>query len=557
MHPIVTSLIESAFIAASRLAKRRFDAQAPRAGEVNRDLLLRILRRQEDTEFGRRHDFRSLRSVQDFQRALPVSTYDDIRADIERMARGEANVLTRDPVVAFGLSSGTTGNQKLIPFTTYANRRSVNLSLIMRGAVYEAIPASRRGGRGILLMSGVMAGKTEGGFPTGAATALVVNDMLKGRLKFWNSPDEVFLIRKQTDAHYLHLLFGLAHPGLTTLNAPFASGLLDFFQLLEARWPALVDDLGRGTLSADVTLAPELDAPIRARLRAHPARARALGREFEKGFSGIARRIWPALSHASAITGGSFHLYADKLTGYLGDLPLISSFYGATEAMMGVNLGTDKPVYAMLPTSAFWEFIPADELDAERPSTRLLDEVTRGERYEIVLTTFTGLYRYRLGDVIEVVDHHGRTPVVEFVHRRGSLLNIAGEKTSEQAARHALTEALSRAGMELVDFSTMEDLGATPKRYVFFVELDARGQPVDVPQLAEWLEEALRRANPFYATLRARFGPIALYPVQPGTFRALRELLISRGASPSQVKIPRVVTEGPLSQLLMDRRVGA
>lgn len=556
MHPRLTSLLESAFITASRLAKKRFDLQAWRAGEVNEQVLRRILERQADTEFGRRHDFRALRTVRDFQRAVPVCTYDDLRADIERMARGEKNVLTRDEVIHFGLSSGTTGSQKRLPFTDYSRRRLAVLALVMRGALYEAIPAARRGGRGVVLMSAILAGKTEGGHPTGAVTSLMVDSMLKGKFKSWLSPDEVFFVPKQPDAHYLHLLFGLAERNLAFLNAPFASGLLDMFQLLEARWPALVEDLGRGTLSAEIALPPALEGPIRARLAAHPARARELAREFERGFSGIAPRIWPEITHATAVTSGSFQHYTDKLARYLGGVPLFSSLYVATEGLLGINLGLGKVVYALLPSSAFFEFIPAADLEAEQPATRLLGELVVGERYEIVLTTFAGLYRYRLGDVVEVVGHHHRTPVVEFIHRRGSLLNIAGEKTSEAAAQEALRQALSAAGMELVDFATMEDLEHTPKRYVFFVELDARGQMVDVDKLAEGLEEALRRANPYYVTLRARLGPLAFYQVQPGTFRALRELLIRRGASPNQVKIPRVVTEGPLAELLRERRVG-
>lgn len=554
MHPILTTLVNSALVGAGRLSTLRFDAQSRRAGDVNEEVLWSILKRQAGTAFGRRHDFGAIRTVKDFQRAVPLATYDDLRGDMERMARGEQNVLTADPVTAFALSSGTTGNQKLIPLTSFTSRRNQALFSLMRGTLLRAVPGVRAADRGILLMSATLTGQTEGGHPTGSLTALLMSSMVKGRWTPWFSPAEVFFVRKQADAHYLHLLFGLAEPGLGSLNAPFASGLLDLFQLLEARWPALLEDLERGTLNTDLTLPPELGQPIRARLWPHPERAHALRREFEQGFDGIARRLWPRLSHASAVTSGSFHIYAEKLARYLGEVPLYSSTYACSEAIVGVNLGLGKPVYALLPTTAFFEFIPAAELDAPHPSVRRIDELNEGERYEIVLTTFGGLYRYRLGDVIEVASHHHRTPVVEFIHRRGSLLNIAGEKTSEKAAHHSLVEALSKAGMELVDFSTMEDTEPTPKRYVFFVELHAQGQRVDVAQLAELLEEALRRANPFYVTLRARLGPLAFHVMQPGTFGEFRELLVRRGASSSQVKIPRVVTEGPLAEFLREHR---
>ncbi|WP_434041377.1 MULTISPECIES: GH3 auxin-responsive promoter family protein [Sorangium] len=557
MRSILPTLLHSAFVGVSRLARLRFEAQAHRAGAVNERLLLDIVRRHQGTEFGRRHHFSAIRTAGDFQRAVPIATYDDLRADIERMARGAQRVLTAYPVTAFALTSGTTGTQKLIPVTALTHRQLTQTVLTSRGIVFKAIPASREDRPAVSLMSALLTGQTEGGFPTGSISCYMMRTALERRPGAWASPPQAFHVPAHPDALYLHLLFALAQPALGTIIAPFASGLLDFFQILEARWPALVEDLGRGAVRPDVALPPELAQPIRARLRADPGRASAVAKELERGLDGIARRLWPALSHVSGGTSGSFRIYAEKLARYVGDVPIYSPFYVSSEAMLGINLGLGAPVYALLPSSAFYEFIPADELDAERPSVRRIDELSEGERYEIVVTTHGGLYRYRMGDVIEVARHHRRAPVVELIHRRGCLLNIAGEKTSEHAIHRALDEALSREALELVDFSTMEDAESALKRYVVFVELTDGSRPASIERLAGRIDEALRAANPHYATLRGRLGPLSLHVVQPGTFRALRELLVRRGASPGQVKVPRVVTEGPLAELLMAHRAAA
>ncbi|WP_437807803.1 GH3 auxin-responsive promoter family protein [Sorangium sp. So ce1078] len=554
MRSILPTLVHSAFVGASRLARLRFEVQARRAGAVNERLLQSILRRHQHTEFGRRHRFSAIRSASDFQRAVPLGTYDELRAYIERMARGERNVLTADPVTAFALTSGTTGTQKLVPFTAFMERGLLQHLLVGRGALFEAIPASREARPAVALMSTLLTGRTEGGFPTASVSAFMMRSLLKRRSGVWTSPPEAFLVPTQADAFYVHLLFALAEPALGAIAAPFASGLLDFFQILGARGPALVEDLGRGALRGELAIPPELDQPIRARLRPHPERAKAVARELERGLDGIAPRLWPGLSHLSGVTSGSFRLYAEKLARYLGGVPIHSPIYVSSEAMLGVNLDPGESVYALLPSSAFYEFIPADELDAERPSVRRIHELSEGERYEIVVTTHGGLYRYRMGDVIEVARHHRRAPVVAFVYRRGSLLNIAGEKTSEHAIHRALDQALSKEALGLVDFSTMEDAESSPKRYVVFVELTEDNRPASVERLAARLDEALCEANPYYATLRGHFGPLSLHVVQPGTFRELRALMIRRGASPSQAKVPRVVTEGPLAELLMQRR---
>ncbi|WP_437507722.1 GH3 auxin-responsive promoter family protein [Sorangium sp. So ce1099] len=554
MRSILSTLLHSASVGASRLVRLRFEAQARRAGAVNERLLQRILERHQHTEFGRRHRFSAIRSASDFQRAVPLGTYDAFRADIERVARGERNVLTADPVTAFALTSGTTGTQKLVPFTAFTERRLLQDLLVSRGALFAAIPAASEARPAVALMSALLTGRTEGGFPTASVSTIMMRSLLQRRSGPWTSPPEAFLVPTQADAFYVHLLFALAEPALGAIAAPFASGLLDFFQILGARGPALVEDLGRGSLRGDIAIPPEVEQPIRARLRPHPERARAVARELERGMDGIAPRLWPGLSHLSGITGGSFRLYAEKLARYLGGLPVYSPIYVSSEAMIGVNPGAGEPVYALLPSSAFYEFIPAAELDAERPSVRRIDELSEGERYELVVTTHGGLYRYRMGDVIEVARHHRRTPVVAFIYRRGSLLNIAGEKTSEHALHHALDQALSKEALGLVDFSAMEDAESAPKRYVIFVELTEDSRPASVERLAARLDEALREANPYYATLRGRLGPPSLHLVQPGTFRELRALMIRRGASPSQVKVPRAVTEGPLAELLMARR---
>ncbi|WP_437755693.1 GH3 auxin-responsive promoter family protein [Sorangium sp. So ce1389] len=554
MRSILPTLVHSAFVGAGRLARLHFEVQARRAGAVNERLLQSILRRHQHTEFGRRHRFSAIRSASDFQRAVPLGTYDELRADIERMARGERNVLTADPVTAFALTSGTTGTQKLVPFTALMERSLLQHLLVSRGALFEAIPASREARHAVALMSTLMTGRTEGGFPTGSVSTFMMRSLLQRRSGLWTSPPEAFLVPTQADALYVHLLFALAEPAIGAIAAPFASGLLDFFQILGARGPALVEDLGRGALRGELAIPPELDQPIRARLRPHPERARAVARELERGLDGIAPRLWPGLSHVSGATGGTFRLYAEKLARYLGGVPIHSPIYISSEAMLGVNLDPDETAYALLPSSVFYEFIPADELDAERPSVRRIDELSEGQRYEVVVTTHGGLYRYRMGDVIEVARHHRRAPEVAFIYRRGSLLNIAGEKTSEHAIHHALDQALSKEALGLVDFSTMEDAESAPKRYVVFVELTEGSRPASVERLAARLDDALREANPYYATLRGRFGPLSLHVVQPGTFRELRALMIRRGASPSQAKVPRVVTEGPLAELLMRRR---
>ncbi|QRO02549.1 GH3 auxin-responsive promoter family protein [Archangium violaceum] len=538
--------------------KRTFDAQARDAANVNADTLRALLHHNRDTEFGRRHGFASLRTVADFQRALPVSTYEPFRPYMERIARGERNVLTADKVEYLGVTSGTTGQRKLLPVTRHHMSHMQRSRVIGQAVVAEKVPASRQASRGMLLMNAVLRERSQGGLPTGALTAISVHAMSRLLPLVTTSPREAFLLRAHADALYLHLLFGLRQREVGSLQAPFASGLLDMVHLLERRGADLVEDIGRGVLRPELELEPAQRRQLQARLRPDPERARELTQVLQQGPHGLVRRLWPRLSYVSSIVGGGFSLYIRQLAPYLEGLPLYPASYVSTEGILGVSLELERPVYCLMSGAAFFEFIPEQELDAETPRTLLPEQLVEGESYELVLTTRAGLYRYRLGDVVRMVGRYHQAPLLEFLYRRGSLLNLMGEKTSEQAASQALQEALATQGLLPGDYSAVEETDALPGRYAFFVELQgAVGPQVDTARLSQALEAALCRTNPFYELIRRseRLGAATLHPVTPGTFQALRNVLIQRGGAPSQVKVPRVVRDAEMRELLRTRRL--
>jgi len=544
--------------AAIRRGKQRFTEQARHAAHVNVDTLRAILHHNRDTDFGRRHGFASLRTVEDYQRALPVSTYEPFRPYMERIARGEQKVLTADRVEYLGVTSGTTGQRKLLPVTRAHLGHMQRAGMLGRAVVTEKLPSPRRPARGMILMNAVLRERSEGGLLTGALTAIATHSMGRSASLAITSPPEAFRLRTHADALYLHLLFGLRERELGSLMAPFASGLLDMVHLLERRGQDLVDDLARGVVRPELDLEPEQRRHLQSLLRPEPERAREVSQALQQGPHGLLRRLWPGLAYASSITGASFSLYTRQLVPYLEGVPLYPSSYVSTESTLGVALEFERAVYCLLVGAAFFEFIPERELDAESPPTLLPEQLVEGEAYEVVVTTQAGLYRYRMGDVVRIVGRYHQAPLMEFLYRRGSLLNLMGEKTSEHAARLALEEALATEGLMPADYSVVEETEALPGRYAFFVELQEAAQPRGEPeQLSRALEEALCRTNPFYQVIRRseRLGPAQLHRVEPGTFQALRDVLVQRGASPTQVKVPRVVRDAELQGLLRQRRV--
>lgn len=531
----------------------KFVKETKNANKVNQEILKEILRKNTKTEFGQKYNFSEIHNSADYRKAVPLTKFPAYESYVEEIAAGKEEVLTSDPVLYFGLSSGTTGKQKKIP-TTGRSRKimMLNMMFTQHGILRHALPEARRGGRGLLLMNMLQSGTTSGGVPTGSGTSGGVQSMQKVLPYFWTSPLEILEISDQSIANYLHLLFALQEENLTYIMAPFPSAIVQLFGVLDETWPKLMKDLKTGRISSQLALEPETRSLLEAKLKPQPQRAERLSQEFQQGWKGIARRLWPKLAYVSCVAGGSFSVYMDKLNLYTDNLPVYSAVYGATEALIGLATSINEATYVVTPRSAYYEFIPVSEMDSTCPTTLELAELKIGESYEIVVTNYSGFYRYRLEDVVKVTGYFHQSPILEFQYRKGQLLNISGEKTSEQAVQRAMSETAQSLSITVEDYTATLDLRETIGRYHFYVE--ANSSKLD--NFQENLEKYLQAANPRYRSglEGKRISSLKVDFVQTGTFQKLRQELLRRGASLNQVKIPRWVKDEQLLAILEDNR---
>lgn len=542
-----------AFDAAGSVQLWRFEQSLAEAPDVNESVLDELLRANARTVFGQAHGFSSIHSPAEYARRVPLRDYEGFRALVDRIADGEAGVLTAEPVRYLGLTSGTTGAGKLVPITASAQRRIIqHMVLTTRGVIARHVDG-RAPGPGLLLMSSVLPKKTKAGIPIGTATAAGLDRMGEMAKLIWSSPLPVFRVRSYPVALFLHLLFALARRDLSFLSAPFASALVDLLRLLDGEGARLVAALASGTLPADLELEPELRAVLT--LEPDAARAAEVQTELSRGLDGVVPRLWPKLRYVMGVMTGSFAVYEPALRRAVGELPIYTGLYAASEGLLGIALEPDSRAYVLDPTAMYFEFIPAARADEAQPPTVPLRHVRAGEAYELVLSSPIGLYRYRLGDVVRVTGFRGRAPVVEYSHRRGLLLDVASEKTSEPVMRDAVLAAARHWGTGTVDFTTRADVAAAPGRYEVFIEvrdaeaLRRHGTP------AHTVDAALQLGNPGYQLLRntGRLGALVLHELEAGTFDAVRDFLVEQGASPVQVKVPRVLVREDLLALVRAR----
>lgn len=533
---------------------KRFVKDTRKAGEVNRRILREILSGNAETRYGRSHHFADIQDTKDYKKLVPLTTYADYAGYIDEIAAGAENILTTSQVKYFGLSSGTTGTQKRIPITAQSlNHVNMNMMFLQQGALADNLPAARYTGKGLLLMNMLRSENSFREIPTGAGTAGGMQAMQKMLRYFWTTPQEALVIPDQQVINYLHLLFALRERNLAYITSPFSSSIVQLFGVLEKSWPALIEDIARGQISSDLSLDPALRDRLEKQLKPDRARAKELQAELSQGLNGIAGRIWPKMAYLACVVGGSFSIYLDRLRYYIGDLPVFSGVYGATEGLIGVAIHLNNVNYAVTPRFAFYEFIPLEDSYEADPPTCDLDQLQIGEQYEVVITNHAGFYRYRLGDVVKVVDYFNQSPVLEFMYRKGQLLNVAAEKTSEQAVQSALALTARVMGVALTDYTVALDLEGTPGNYRFYIETAEPAAALDLnKEMRDTLEHNLGASNPRYlAALEVKhISPLEIRLVKTGTFEGLKQELAKRGVSQNQVKIPRFIKDPGLIRML-------
>jgi auxin responsive GH3 family protein len=142
--------------------------------------------------------------------------------------------------------------------------------------------------------------------------------------------------------------------------------------------------------------------------------------------------------------------YIPILRHYCGNLPLVSGTYGSSECYFGINLrplcDPSEVAYTIMPNMGYFEFLPMDDEaadDGKAASGKLVDlaRVEAGREYELVITTYAGLNRYRVGDVTRVAGFHNAAPQFQVVRRKNVLLSIELDKTDGEELQRAVERA--------------------------------------------------------------------------------------------------------------------
>ncbi len=471
------------------------DVEHPR--EVQEQLLFEFLRANENTPFGRKHNFANINTVDDFKKNVPLTTYDDYAEYIyEVMETGKTGIVAADEIIHFNETSGTMGNPKGIPYT---KRMQDNL-MAYAGAytfykTYKATGDVLSGGRMFTCMQASLE-TLKGGATYGALSCKATMENRQFLSATTTSPEEAIFATSATDSRYLHTRFAIEEPDIVDISVVFITRLLDIMRYLEDNWEMLEHDIETGTIDPSIQMPDDIRASVEAKLAPNPERASELRAIFERGFDEpITPAMWPNLTVIRSVAGGGFTPYTTRLRRFIGnDVHIMYTGYNASEGVFSIPFEMDNPASVMLPRSVYFEFVDVDNPDYN--NTLDVEDMQVGKDYEVIITTASGFYRYKMRDAIHVVGHMGKMPTIEFLYRLDQTVNLCGEKVTEVVLRKVADAVAERMGLDLVDFSLYPNPNTVPPRYEFLFEFyHADHSKISVSELSCVANEELRKAS--------------------------------------------------------------
>lgn len=463
--------------------------------DVQSELLDALVQKASFTEYGRKFEFKSIKTEREFKDRVPIVTYEELFPYIDRNMKGEQNILWPTDIKWFAKSSGTTNDRsKFIPVSD------------------EALEdCHMKGGKDML--------------------SIYVNNypdsrMFTGKSLVVGGSQQINQMDKYGKSRYGDV------SSLILKNLPLWAQFVRTPTLdiaLMDEWESKIDKMASFTAEENVTSisgVPTWTIVLLEKIIAN------------KGLSDITK-IWPNLEvffHGAV----SFTPYRDLFKKLIPSSGMrYMETYNASEGFFGIQDLTDsEDMLLMLDYGIYYEFIPYKAFDSENPKTLSLSEVEVGENYAVVITTNAGLFRYKIGDTIKFTSVNPFR--IRISGRTKHFINAFGEELIIENAEMAIAEACKKTNSTVENFTAAPIfMGASQKGGHEWV-LEFEKDPDDLNRFTQILDEKLREINSDYDAKRHR--DLALLPpvirkVKEGTFH---DWMKKRGKLGGQNKVPRL-----------------
>ncbi|MCQ2335429.1 MAG: GH3 auxin-responsive promoter family protein [Paludibacteraceae bacterium] len=473
--------------------------------------LRQILEYAKDSEFGRAHDFAKILEAQTpedlfarYQTAVKSAEYEDYRPYVNKMKAGASDVLFQGRPMLYATTSGATGEPKWIPISEkylsdiYGKLNKVWLFNFIknRPRVYK--------GKIVSVVGKQIEGYTEDGTIYGSVSGFTQSRCPSFVKKLYASPSEIFNIEDYTARNYAIMRMGIER-NVTLVVAANPSTMVEMQHNVDHWYDDFCDDIEHGTLSSKVQIPDNIRRVLQTYLHPNPERANELRELKRKHGQVLPKHFWPNLQILTTWKCGNTRIYLDKLEGAYPQGMLHQEFaYFSSECRAGLVLD-DSNETVLFPHMHYYEFRKADEFADPDARFYQLDELVPGEQYCPFVTTFSGLYRYNMNDIIEAsAPLFGKTPRVHMVAKVNGIVTITGEKLYEGQFIDAVNKAQAQTGKTLNYYCGYANLEES--RYDWFFEFaDQQTTQEEADQFGELVDQLIMQTNIEYEAKRKSF----------------------------------------------------
>jgi phenylacetate-coenzyme A ligase PaaK-like adenylate-forming protein len=476
--------------------------------ETQRKVFLDLIQQAKNTQFGKDHHFDQLKKVEDFAKNVPIRDYEDLKPYIDKVVKGEENILWKGKPLYFAKTSGTTSGAKYIPLTKESMQYHIEAA---RNAIlhyiHETGNASFVDGKMIFLQGSPILEEKNGikfGRLSGIVAHFVPAYLQKNRMPSWETnciedwETKVNTIVEET----------------IDQNMTVISGIPSWVQMYFEKLQQKGDTRAEGQLSE----------------------AKQVGEIF-KNFNLF-------------IYGGvNYEPYRAKFENLIGRKVDSIELFPASEGFFAYqDSQKEKGMLLLLNSGIFYEFVKSDEFYTENSKRHTIGEVELGVNYVLIISTNAGLWGYNIGDTVQFTSLKPFRVIVS--GRIKHYISAFGEHVIGKEVESALQEAIIGTTIRINEFTVAPQI--TPKEglpyHEWFIEFENEPENFDI--FAENLDNAMRKQNMYYDDLIV--GHVLRKVVITKVIKnGFQDYMKSIGKLGGQNKIPRLSNDRKIVDLLI------
>ncbi|AZB21078.1 hypothetical protein EG338_02495 [Kaistella haifensis] len=470
------------------------------AVEDQEKLLLSLVKTAEKTLFGREHRFENIQNVQDFQEQVHISDYEELKPYIERVKKGQRNILWTDTPEYFAKTSGTTSGAKYIPISKEGMPYQIAAA---QSAIFHYIHQKNN--------SDFVSGKMI--FLQGSPELEEINGIKTGRLS-------------GIVAHHIpNYLQKNRLPSLKT-------------NLIED-WETKVDEIVKETEKENMTLISGIPP--------------WLIMYFEKLIERNGKKITELFPNLQLIiTGGvNFEPYREKMNELLGKPVDTIQTFPASEGFFAFQDDYQKEGLQLLTNHGiFYEFVPLEEYGKPNAKRLTLKDIELHKDYALILTTNSGLWAYSIGDVVRFISKKPYRIVVS--GRTKHFTSAFGEHVIAFEVEEAMKATVEKFPAQITEFHLAPQVNPQEglPYHEWFIEFEK--EPENLEDFRQNLDAEMRKRNVYYDDLITG-NILQVLKITRLQKNAFQDYAKSEGKLGGQNKIPRLANDRKIGDFLETR----